>query len=191
MINDVLTKIKDNLNDYLKSIASLGTNQVSYPDGKKLDPLIFPENNVVPILVNIEEEKMIRQANNYAGVITNGIKTELNPAIGINMLVLFVSSFSDYEQSLQFISLIISYFQKFPFFDHYNMPSLPDSVEKVTVELITLPIAQRNELWSSLKVTYRPSVLYKIGVLIYNDDTPAVAEQIINDVQLNTVSILK
>jgi len=191
MINDVLAQIKDKLNAYIKLIASSDTNQVTYPDGNKMDPLVFPENSVVPVLVNVEEEKMIRQANGYAGVIKNGIKTELSPSIGINILVLFVSSFSDYDQSLQFLSLIISYFQKFPVLDHYNTPALPDAVEKVTIELISLPIAQRNELWSSLKATYRPSALYKIGVLVYHDDTIAVAEQTTKDIQLKITTALK
>ena len=191
MINDVLAQIKDKLNGYFKLITSSDTNQVTYPDGNKMDPLIFPENSVVPVLVNVEEEKMIRQANGYAGVIKNGIKTGLSPSIGINLLVLFVSSFSDYDQSLQFLSLIISYFQKFPVLDQYNTPALPDAVEKVTIELVTLPIAQRNELWSSLKATYRPSALYKIGVLVYHDDTTAVADQTIKNVQLKTITALK
>ena len=159
MINEVLATIKDKLNDYFRLITSSDANQVVYLDGNKMDPLSFPDNSIVPLLVNIEEEKIIRQANRYEGVVRNGIKTELSPSIGINMLVLFISNFSDYDQSLQFLSMVISYFQKSPVFDHYNTPTLSDSVEKVIIELVTMPIAQRNELWTSLKTTYRPSVL--------------------------------
>jgi len=186
MINDVLAQIKDKLNGYFKLITSSDTNQVTYPDGNKMDPLFFPENSVVPVLVNVEEEKMIRQANGYAGVIKNGIKTGLSPSIGINLLVLFVSSFSDYDQSLKFLSLVIAYFQKFPVLDHYNTPALPDSVDKIIIELITLPLAQQNELWNSLKTTYRPSVLYKIGVLVYRDTTSVEIAKEIVDIEVKT-----
>jgi hypothetical protein len=186
MINDVLATIKDKLNDYFRLITSSDANQVAYLDGNKMDPLSFPDNRVVPMLVNIEEEKIIRQANRYEGIIKNGIKTELSPSIGINMLVLFVSSFSDYDQSLQFLSMVISYFQKFPVLDHYNTPTLSDSVEKVILELVTMPIAQRNELWTSLKTTYRPSVLYKIGVLVYRDSTSVEVVKDIVDIEINS-----
>ncbi len=169
MINDVLAKIRDKLNDYFKVITSSDTSQVTFLDGLKMDPLSFPPNSVVPVLINVEEEKIIRQANRYEGVVKNGIKTELSPSIGINIMVLFVFNFSDYEQSLQFLSLVISYFQKFPVLDHYNTPTLSDSINKVSIELVTFPIAERNDLWNSLKTTYRPSVVYKIGVLIYRD----------------------
>jgi len=186
MINDVLAKIKDKLNDYFKVITASDTNQVAFLDGTKMDPLLFQPNSVVPVLINIEEEKIIRQANRYEGVIRNGIKTELSPSIGINMLVLFVSSFSDYDQSLKFLSLVIAYFQKFPVLDHYNTPALPDSVDKIIIELITLPLAQQNELWNSLKTTYRPSVLYKIGVLVYRDTTSVEIAKEIVDIEVKT-----
>src|SRR3954471_1420692 len=186
MINDVLATIKNKLNDYFRLITSSDTNQVIYLDGNKMDPLLFPDNSVVPMLVNIEEEKIIRQANRYEGVIRNGIKTELSPSIGINMLVLFISNFSDYDQSLQFLSMLISYFQKFPVLDHYNTPTLPNSVDKAIIELVTMPIAQRNELWTSLKTTYRPSVLYKIGVLIYRDNTSLEITKEIVDLEIKS-----
>ncbi len=157
-----------------------------YLDGTKMDPLVFPVDSVVPVLINIEEEKIIRQANRYEGVIKNGIKTGLSPNIGINLLVLFVSSFSHYDQSLEFLSLIISYFQKFPVLDHYNTPDLPDTIDKVIIELETMPFSQRNELWSSLKTTYRPSVLYKIGVLVFRDTTSTAPVKEITAININT-----
>jgi len=186
MINDVLAKIKDKLNDYFKVLTASDTNRVTFLDGTKMDPLSFPPDSVIPVLINIEEEKIVRQANRYEGVVKNGIKTELNPSIGISMIVLFVSNFSDYEQSLQFLSLIISYFQKFPVLDHYNTPSLSDSVDKVIIELVTLPIAQRNELWNSLRTTYLPSVVYKIGVLVYRDWTSITIPNEIAAVEIKT-----
>ena len=186
MINDVLAKIKDKLNNYFKSITATDANPVMYLDGTKMDPLVFPIDSVVPVLINIEEEKIIRQANRYEGVIKNGIKTGLSPNIGINLLVLFVSSFSHYDQSLEFLSLIISYFQKFPVLDHYNTPDLPDTIDKVIIELETMPFSQRNELWSSLKTTYRPSVLYKIGVLVFRDTTSTAPVKEITAININT-----
>jgi len=186
MINDVLAKIRDKLNDYFKVITSSDTNQVTFLDGLKMDPLSFPPNSVVPVLINVEEEKIIRQANRYEGVVKNGLKTELAPSLGINMFVLFVSNFSDYEQSLLFLSLLISYFQRNPVLDHYNTPTLSDSVDKVIIELITLPIAQRNELWNSLRTIYLPSAVYKIGVLVYRDDTSVKIESKVAFVEIKT-----
>lgn len=184
MINNVLTGIKDKLNDYFKQITASEAEHVAYLDGKKTDPLIFPDNSVVPMLVNIEEEKIIRQANRYEVINRNGMLAEAMPSVGINLWVLFIANFTDYDQALQFLSLVIAYFQKTPVFNHTNLPALPGAIDKIIAELTTMPIGQRNELWTSLKTTYRPSVLYKMGVLVYRDDTadavmPTVKERIV------------
>lgn len=171
MINDVLVIIKNKLNEYFREITLSDASHVAFLDGNKLDPIVFPNNSVVPVLINVEEEKIFRQANRFEGIVQNGIQTGLMSSIGINVYVLFVSSFSDYEQSLQFLSLILSYFQRNPVLDHANAPALPETINKVAIELVTLPVSQRNELWNTLRTTYRPSAIYKMGVLIYRDIT--------------------
>lgn len=169
MLDEVLVVLKNKLNSYFKLITYSSEDKVVFPDGSKADAISFTLNHVTLTLMNIEEEKMIRQANRFEGTIKNGIKTEINPSIGINATVLFISRFSDYEQTLKFLSLILAFFQKIPVLDHYNTPELPASVEKIRIELMTMPIAQQNEIWSSLRTTYVPSVIYKIGVLVYSD----------------------
>ncbi len=169
MLDEVLIVLKNKLNSYFKLITSSSEDKVIFPDGSKADATSFTLNHVTLALINIEEEKMIRQANRFEGVIKNGIKTEINPAIGINATVVFISRFSDYEQTLKFLSLILAFFQKIPVLDRYNTPDLPAAVDKIRIELLTMPIAQQNEVWSSLRTTYVPSVIYRIGVVIYND----------------------
>src|SRR3989338_7525795 len=88
----------------------------------------------------------------------------------VNMLILFVSKFSNYEQSLKFLSLIIKCFQNTPVFNHENTPTLNPEIERLRMELITLPINQQNELWNALRTNYHPSVVYKVNLLVFHDD---------------------
>lgn len=173
MFNEVLVILKDKLNGYFKLKADVVEDKVTFLDGSKTDPISFPINNVVPLLINIEEEKTLRPPNRFEGLVRNGIKTAINPNININILVLFVSKFADYEQSLKFLSLIVRFFQRNPVLDHYNTPDLNPEIDKLKIELITLPVTQQNELWSSLRTTYMPSVLYKISLLVFRDDEGA------------------
>ncbi|HEX8279216.1 MAG TPA: DUF4255 domain-containing protein [Segetibacter sp.] len=170
MFNEVLVILRDKLNGYFRLKADVVEDKVAFLDGTKTDPIAFPLNNVVPLLINIEEEKALRPPNRFEGLIRNGIKTAINPNININLLVLFVSRFSDYEQSLKFLSLIVKFFQRNPVFDQQNTPELSLEIQKLKIELITLPVSQQNELWSSLRTTYLPSVLYKISMLVFQDD---------------------
>lgn len=193
MFDEVLVLIKNRLNAFLhdyieKNGSAQGSGEyVSFLDGDKMEPLSFPVNKITPILINVEEEKILRLADRYEGVLRDGKRTETNPSIRINLQVLFVSRFSNYEQSLKFLSLIVRFFQKNPVFDKTNSPGLNEEIEKLRMELITLPINQQNELWNSLRATYLPSVLYRVSVLVFRDDETEdyfeVKKVIIEDVQ--------
>jgi hypothetical protein len=193
MFDEALVLIKNRLNEFLhdyieKNSPSLGSGEyVSFLDGEKMEPLIFPMNKITPILINVEEEKLLRLADRYEGVLRDGKRTEINPSIRINLQVLFISRFSNYEQSLKFLSLVVRFFQKTPVFDKANTPAISDDIEKLKIELITLPINQQNELWNSLRTTYMPSVLYRISVLVFRDDETAdyneVSEVTLHEIQ--------
>jgi hypothetical protein len=170
MIDEVLIMLKEKLNDYFRMKAGIQEDKVAFLDGSKMDPISFPVNNVVPLLMNIEEERTLRPSQRYEGLIVDGIKTKKYPAISLSLLVLFVCRFSDYEQSMKFLSLILKFFQSHPVLNQYNTPSLNPDIEKLRIELMTLPLSQQNELWSSLRTTYLPSVLYRISLLVFQDD---------------------
>jgi hypothetical protein len=185
MINDVLVMLRDKLNDYCRLKTGSSEDKVVFPDGADLDPAGYPINSVIPILVNFEEEKNLRAANRFDGTINNGIKTGGNPAIALNLMVLFVVRFSDYEQTMKFLSLIIKFFQRNAVYDQQNTPSLNPEISKLRMELLTLSFSERNELWNSLGGPYQPSVLYKISLLVFHDDESMEVSGHISEVQTN------
>ena len=170
MIDEVLVMLKEKLNTYFRLKADVQEDKVAFLDGSKTDPISIPLNKVVPLLMNIEEEKALRPANRYQRLVVEGIETKSTPALTVNLLVLFVCRFTDYQQSLKFLSLVLSFFQRNPVFDQYNTPTLNGDIEKLKIEFISMPVAQQNELWSSLRTTYLPSALYKLSLLVYDDN---------------------
>ena len=65
---------------------------------------------------------------------------------------------------------------------HCTLLSLSVEVQyKLVMELITLPFSEQNEVWSSLRVPYHPSVLYKAKMIVYRidpkPDLPKVEEK--------------
>ncbi|MGO4773489.1 Pvc16 family protein [Flavobacterium sp. W22_SRS_FK3] len=72
------------------------------------------------------------------------------PEIRIELLVLFVAKFNDYTQSLKFLSYVIKFFQANRVFDPRNSPELyGENIEKLIVELVTLPLEEQNQVWHS------------------------------------------
>ncbi len=194
MIADVLVFLKNRLNAHIRSlsgtnIADAGEDKVVFVDGdQKPDSISFKLGAVSLLLFNIERDVTLRQADNYMRVADDGTKRKVNPDIIINLYVLFVAKFKDYEQSLHSISLILHYFQANPYFDLQNAPELGSAINHLALELNTLTTTQQNELWGILRCSYLPSLVYKVKAVAFIDDgqLPAVdiSEVILNQKQL-------
>lgn len=171
MIHTVLSVLKDQLNEYFKIKAAVDGDLVKFIDSGNNDPISFTNNAVTPFLINVSEDRVFRKPDQYLGVTQNGIRTQFNPEIRIELLVLFVSKFSDYNQALNFLSYVIKCFQTRRVFNQKNSPALAgENIEKLVLELVNLPLEQQNQVWHALNTSYLPSVLYKIRVLTFIDD---------------------
>ena len=170
MIHDVLNFLRDQLNIYFKIKADITEDRVQFIDGTRMDPISFPADTVTPMLMNVEEERTLRPPDLYAGLHENGAKKQVFPEIRLNLFVLFISKFNDYEQSMKFLSLIIQFFQSNRLFDHHSAPTLHKDIEKLIMELITMPFAEQDSIWNALRTTHMPSVLYKVKMIVFKDE---------------------
>ena len=168
MIYEALEILRSEINDYLKSLPELnisGASVVSMSNVAKDDGTIeIPSNNLGLTLVNIEEERIVRDVLPHRVNPDNSI-SHLNPELRLNLLVLFVAHFNDYKTSLQYISGLIRFFQKKTLFTPDNSPTMPSEIGKLVVDLHQLNFEQQNNLWAVLGAKYLPSVLYKIRAI--------------------------
>ncbi len=172
MISDALVFLKNRLNTHLNSGRNPEESQedrVVFLDGQNMEPLSFKLGAVSVLLINIEEENTLRAPDLYKRISPDGTSQKVHPEIRLNLFVLFVAHFKQYEESLRYLSLIIQYFQTHRVLDHHEAPELSENIEQLVIELITLPFSEQNEVWSSLRVTYHPSVLYKVKMIVFQD----------------------
>lgn len=188
MLNEVLVFLKNHLNHQLNPRAGwtageLQEETVVFIDGEKMDPIIFKLGAVTVLLINVEEENSLRPPDPYLGQSSMGDKLKVNPEIRMNLYVLFVARFKQYELGLEYLSDIIQHFQNHRVFDHANAPELSERIEKLILELVTLPFSEQNELWNALRTTYHPSVLYKVKMVVFRDSdarrTTEVSEKLL------------
>ena len=149
MIGKALVFLKDKLN------AALSPHQeiVVFPDGVKLEPLTFRLGAVTLLLVNIEQEPAPKSAGFSI--------RQTNAENGLNLYVLFVSSFKLYSESLDQLARIMSYLTSNPIFEG---PSLPVGVDQIALDPAPLTIGGQHELWGALRVSCQPSTLYRVRV---------------------------
>jgi hypothetical protein len=175
MISQVLIFLRNHLNDCLNAQfdgapGESREDKVVFVDGERMDPITFKLGAITTLLINVEEDNTLRPSDRYAASAPDGGSLKVQPEIRMNLYVLFVARFKQYEQGLSHLSRIIQYFQNHRVLDHRSAPEMSEDIEKLVIELITLPLAEQNDLWSSLRTTYHPSVLYKVGMVVFRDE---------------------
>ncbi len=190
MIDVTLSVLKEKLNEYFRIKTGAESDLVNFIDSNNNDPVSFTNNSVTPFLINVSEDRKFRNPDQFSGVIRDGIRTQMNPEIRIELLVLFVSKFGDYNQALKFLSYVIKFFQANRIFTPKNSPELSgDNIEKLIMELISLPLEEQNQVWHSLSTSYLPSVLYRIRLISFIDEQSIeyIGESA-SDMKLNTLN---
>jgi hypothetical protein len=181
MIGETLVFLKNQLNDYIKPIwghDGIQPDTVDFVDGNAMEPLTFKSGAVSVLLINMEEENTLRASDPYRRMAANGAQQSIQPEIRLNLYVLFVARYSKYEDALRALSLVIRYFQRHRLFTQANAPALSGGIERLAIELMTLPLGKQNEIWSTLRVAYHPSALYKVKMVVFQDEDAGAAPEI-------------
>ncbi len=194
MIDQAMDFLRTQLDQSLKEEAGVGADDseaerdlVVFVDGEKMEPLTFTLGAVSVLLVNIEQEKTMRRAEPHRSLkdpqgkaAAGNLPLHISPEIRLELSVLFVAHFKQYATGLKTLSDIVRFFQKQPLFlrtdtDHTELPT---DIERLSIEPRSLPLNEQNEIWSALRVTYRPSLLYRIRMLVFKDRKPGETPQI-------------
>lgn len=175
MLSSLLTILRDVVNAHLSASSGWGEGQpehgqVMFPDGEKTDAVDFKLGTVSLLVVNLEQEHSLRLGDPHRVKMADGTTQQVSPPIHLNVDVMFVARFKDYEHSLRYISLILQFFQSHRVLDHENTPALSDKIDKVIIELHTLPISEQHNLWGLLRSTYQPSVVYRLRMIVLQDE---------------------
>jgi hypothetical protein len=166
VIDEALKFLSKQLDDELRGQDTKPAVVVGSP-GDDMDPITFTADSITVLLINIEQETVLRAAEPFKRTAADGSAYRTRPDIRLNLCLLFVARY-EYTESLKKISQIIRYFQSHPVFE-------TPSVGRLTMELLTLPLAEQNELWSALRTPYRPSVLYRVRMLVFEERPGTIA----------------
>ncbi len=195
MIDAALKLLKDELNAYIDSKQSPNSNEslvvlsaVANSDGG----WAIPPSQIGLSLINIEEEKVFKDQQ-YTFRTPQGTYEQYNPEIKLNLYVLICANYVNqsgddvYEEGLNQLSNVISFFQGKNVFTPDNTPAMADSdLSKLVVELYSYSFEQQYNFWSILGAKYLPSVLYKVRLLAFQEKRSQGSNTPITNILLNT-----
>jgi hypothetical protein len=183
MIGDVLSLLRDQLDAFLRAAApqaddGAGDARVQLLDGAKTDPIEFRLNAITLLLVNIEQETGLRSADPYLRTPGEPGLRKLQPEIQLNLKLLAVARFKVYEQGLNALGQVIRFLQRHRAIEPSAQPGWPPQLDRLVLELVTLPQGEQNEIWSALRVSYQPSALFRVRLVVFRDTDGAAVPQI-------------
>jgi len=167
MIDRALLFLRDRVNEHAAlATGGAGTGDaVVFPDGDKLDPLALKTGAVNLLLVNLEQEHVMRADDPFARTLGGGEVVAVQPAVRLNLSLLFVARFRAYDAALAALGTVLRFFQGNRVFNTAGFPDLDPGIGRLVVELATLPLDRQNDLWGSLRLAYHPSLLFRVRML--------------------------
>ena len=179
MIGAALTYLRDKVNTHLQDgETDSGQPLVVFVEGDKIDPLNIQSGRVNILVVNVEEERELRGANPYY----DERSQRINPDIPLTISALFIARFNDYPTSWNYLTDIIRFFQSHPVLERadnqaQSSNNMPEGIESLRCEMISLNLQQQNEVWGALRITQHPALLYKIKLITLRDPHPQSSEK--------------
>src|SRR5262249_34376074 len=134
-------------------------------------------DKLVICLANIEQETIIANLG-FTPKAGNSFQLKPQP-LNISLYVLFAANFTNYSESLKFVSAAISFFQANYVFMKEDYPQLPKIADKLVFELLKTDYQNVYNIWNAIGAKYLPSVIYKMRMLTVDD---GVAQQKIKPV---------
>lgn len=191
MVKESLQFFADELNKYLisKGINTIDTPRVVLGNATRAYDENTPggftaiNNRAIISLVNIEEDRVSKQQENYTRTVTS-VRYK-NPPLFLNIYMLISLNRNSYSDSLIWLGHVLQYFQFQNVFTPVSHPSLDSRIEKLIVELYSLTFEQVNHLWSVLGGKYLPSVLYKVRQVTVDEDVAVSESGFIKEIQLD------
>ena len=179
MIGSALTYLRDKVNTHLQDgETDSGQPLVVFVEGDKIDPLNIQSGRVNILVINVEEERELRGANPYY----DERSQRINPDIPLTISALFIARFNDYPTSWNYLTDIIRFFQSHPVLERadnqaQSSNNMPEGIESLRCEMISLNLQQQNEVWGALRITQHPALLYKIKLITLRDPHPQSSEK--------------
>jgi hypothetical protein len=194
MIMDALLLVSSELNDYVRQRLNSEDETLVYlssitdGSGNSASP-----NDAITITLTNAEEECVNRAQQPTRV-RHGDKYHFTePEIRINLHVIIsvrpsknTDGSNSYTNALKRLSIVSEFFQGRRYFDQSAIgnPSISNKLERVIVNLHTSGFEQLSYIWGVHGGNYLPSLMYKLSLVIIQDDMTSREVPMVKEVGL-------
>jgi len=161
------------LNEYFKNEFSISENKVILsnivkPDGSSAKNV---DGKIVLLLVSLDEESTLKNNSSRYSNAGDGAFGHKSPTLHINMNLFFIANFDStlYPEGLSYLSSLIRFFQINRKITIDQLGHSSRNTKSLNFELSKLDYAELSHIWSAIGTKLMPAVLYKVGLLAFDD----------------------
>ena len=175
MIGNILSFVTEELNRYICLQQGLSSDEekvfLSYVVDQDGGIATTEQNVVLVTLVDLSPDSLAytqKTQMNQSGGVTESIPYD---SLHLNLMVLFSAYFKGdrAKDALNYLTLILQFFQSKSTFNKHNSPGLPESVERLEFAMEPLDFHAQNHMWGILGAKYMPSAVYKVKMISFFD----------------------
>ncbi len=131
------------------------------PDGS-VSPKVI--NKIVISLVNVEQISVHGRSPVSVAMTDTSAIVHSSP-LHLNLFLLVTASFTDYAEALKNLSICAAFFQSRKEITRDSYATLPDSIEKLDMQLEDMTLNELNNLWGMMGGKHHPSLYYKLRII--------------------------
>jgi len=188
MIGNILSYVTNELNQYICRQQGLSPDDekvfLSYVVDQDGSIATTEQNIVLVTMVDLSPDPLAYSQKVHPNKMGGVTETIDHSALHLNLKVLFSAYFKGEraKDALNYLTLIIQFFQNTPVFTKTQYPGLPEGLKKLEFVLEPLDLQTQSHMWGVLGAKYMPSVLYKMKMVAFYDQEPAVFTPVITAV---------
>lgn len=169
MLDTVLGFFAAEINAYLRARTGITGNVVTVSGlVDETGKYVVEDDRIAITIINIQEETALKQQLPEF-TYSNGRHAVLEPALKLNLSIMFAARFTVYEQALKYISHILTFFQGRPVFTPETYPGLGNGIERLSADLQTLSYDELNQIWAFIGAKHLPSIVYRVRLVSVQD----------------------
>jgi Pvc16 N-terminal domain len=178
MIAEAMTLLLSQLNDYITQIdqsAGAPTQAVSGNIAQldRAEVATELDNHVVLTLVNIEEERALKNGR-VTSTLGGGDIGYMNRPFHLNLFLLFTANYRIYGTALKRLAQVLTFFQGKQQFTFANSPGSTAPRNGIvdfslTMDLLSLSFEEVNHLWGFLGAKQSPSAIFRGRLVVICD----------------------
>lgn len=176
MLYQALSLVQSELNLYLQQLPQLmGLNvSANLHNVANIEQEPPDDESVMVSLVNIEEERALKNIRVASRNNLNGQITYEHTPVHLNLYILFSAFSANYDNALKYLSHVMEFFVSRPLFqvDNFQDTTIGSNLDDFTTNgirlsfnMYSMTFEQQNHLWGSLGGKMLPAVMYRVTLV--------------------------